>query len=59
METLNTAQVPANDRFAFWREVNAQLWGSRYDVWCDRERDFRAWAGTSAFGSVKRSHQQS
>jgi AraC-like DNA-binding protein len=55
METVSTAQVPASDRFAFWRELNAQLWGTPYDVRCDREleRDFRAHVGVSAFGPVE------
>jgi AraC-like DNA-binding protein len=55
METVSTAQVPAGDRFAFWRELNAQLWGTPYDVRCDREleRDFRAQVAVSAFGPVE------
>ncbi|WP_290055956.1 helix-turn-helix domain-containing protein [Amycolatopsis solani] len=54
MEMLDTDQVPAGDRFAFWREINARLWAP-YDVQCDRElaRDFQAHVGVSAFGPVE------
>lgn len=54
MDEVSTAEVPAGERFAFWREVNAKLWVP-YDLRCDRktESGFRARVGISEFGPVQ------
>jgi AraC-like DNA-binding protein len=54
MDVISTAEVPAPERFAFWREVSDQLWVP-YDLRCEpgREERFRAHVEVSDFGSVQ------
>ncbi|MEV0387378.1 helix-turn-helix domain-containing protein [Nonomuraea sp. NPDC050643] len=54
MDMVSTDKVPAEERFAFWREMNAKL-DVPYDLRCDPrlESGFRARAGFSAFGPVR------
>jgi AraC-like DNA-binding protein len=54
MDVISTAEVPAGERFGFWREVNSKLWAP-YDLRCDRalENGFRAQVGVSDFGPMQ------
>jgi AraC-like DNA-binding protein len=54
MDTVSTLDVPADERFAFWREVNARLWAP-YEMRCERrlEKTFEARVGISQFGPVQ------
>lgn len=54
MDVISTAEVPAEERFGFWRDVNAKLWAP-YDMRCEpRLRDgFRAQVGVGDFGPVQ------
>jgi AraC-like DNA-binding protein len=54
MDVISTAEVQAEERFDFWREVNSRIWVP-YDLRCDPalERDFRAQVGISDFGPVQ------
>lgn len=54
MNVISTAEVPAEDRFGFWRDVNATLWAP-YDLRCDRQlrTGFEARVGVSEFGPVQ------
>jgi AraC-like DNA-binding protein len=54
MDVISTAEVPAAERFAFWREVNSKLWVP-YELACARtvERRFRARVRVSSFGPVQ------
>lgn len=54
MDVISTAEVPAHERFAFWREVSDTLWVP-YDLRCEPElrSRFRARAGVSGFGQVQ------
>jgi AraC-like DNA-binding protein len=54
MDVISTADVPAGERFAFWREVNSKLWAP-YDLRCEPalESGFRAQVGVSDFGPVQ------
>ncbi|MET8515858.1 hypothetical protein [Streptomyces sp. NPDC005077] len=54
MDVVSTAEVPAGERFAFWREVNSKLYVP-YDLRCapEAETGFRAHVGFSAFGPVQ------
>jgi AraC-like DNA-binding protein len=54
MDVISTAEVAAEDRFGFWREVNSKLWAP-YDLRCDSrwENGFKAQVGVGDFGSVQ------
>ncbi|MEU7974256.1 helix-turn-helix domain-containing protein [Micromonospora sp. NPDC049089] len=54
MDVVSTTEVPVEDGFAFWREVNSKLWVP-YDLRCDSqwEPGFRAQVGISEFGPVQ------
>jgi AraC-like DNA-binding protein len=54
MDVVSTLDVPAGERFDFWREVNAKLWVP-YEMRCDRklENGFEAQVGISQFGPVE------
>jgi len=54
MDVVSTDEVPAEERFAYWREVNAKL-DVPYDLRCDprAESSFRAHVGFSLFGPVQ------
>ncbi|WP_280882391.1 helix-turn-helix domain-containing protein [Streptomyces pseudovenezuelae] len=54
MDVVSTAEVPAGERFAFWREVSTKLWVP-YDLRCDPqvENGFRAHVGISDFGAMQ------
>ncbi|MEU5960358.1 helix-turn-helix domain-containing protein [Micromonospora parva] len=54
MDVVSTTEVPAEDGFAFWREVNSKLWVP-YDLRCESqwEPGFRAQVGISEFGPVQ------
>lgn len=54
MDVISTAEVAAEDRFGFWREVHSKLWAP-YDLRCDSrwENGFKAQVGVSDFGSVQ------
>ena len=54
MDVISTADVPAGERFGFWREVNSKLWAP-YDMRCEPELEsgFRARVGVGDFGSVQ------
>jgi AraC-like DNA-binding protein len=54
MDVISTDEVPAGERFAFWREVNSKLWAP-YDLRCEPslESGFRAQVGISDFGAVQ------
>lgn len=53
MDVVSTAEVPAGERFAFWREMHSRLWAP-YDLRCEPalESRFRAQVGISEFGPV-------
>ncbi|MFI9844537.1 helix-turn-helix domain-containing protein [Nonomuraea sp. NPDC051941] len=54
MDVISTAEVPAEERFAYWREMNSKL-HVPYDLRCDprMESGFRAHVGFSEFGPVQ------
>ncbi|MEV0385769.1 helix-turn-helix domain-containing protein [Nonomuraea sp. NPDC050643] len=54
MDVVSTAEVPAGERFAFWREMNSKIWVP-YDLRCDPalEGRFRAQIEISEFGPVQ------
>ncbi|QXJ22578.1 helix-turn-helix domain-containing protein [Actinomadura graeca] len=54
MDVISTAEVLAEERFGFWREVNSKLWVP-YELRCDPELEsgFRARVGISEFGPVQ------
>ncbi len=54
MDVVSTAEVPQEERFAFWREVSSKLWVP-YDTRCERqvESRFRAQVGISQLGPVQ------
>jgi len=54
MEVVSTTEVPVEDGFDFWREVNSKLWVP-YDLRRDPrwESGFRAQVGISEFGPVQ------
>ncbi|MFD2419902.1 AraC-like ligand-binding domain-containing protein [Amycolatopsis pigmentata] len=54
MDVISTAEVPARERFAFWREVSSKLWVP-YDLRCapDVESHFQARVGIGEFGPVQ------
>ncbi|MCX5117249.1 helix-turn-helix domain-containing protein [Micromonospora sp. NBC_00362] len=54
MDVVSTTEVPVEDGFAFWREVNSKLWVP-YDLRCESqwEPGFRAQVGISEFGPVQ------
>ncbi|MGP4029378.1 helix-turn-helix domain-containing protein [Actinomadura sp. 3N407] len=54
MDVVSTADVPTEDRFAFWHEVTSKMWVP-LDARCDShlESGFRAQASFSGFGSVQ------
>jgi AraC-like DNA-binding protein len=54
MDVISTADVPAEDRFAFWREVNSKLWAP-YDMQCEPQLldGFTAQVGVGDFGPVQ------
>ncbi|MCQ0009487.1 AraC family transcriptional regulator [Actinomadura madurae] len=54
MDVISTADVPAEERFAFWHELNGKLWAP-YDLRCDPrwEPRFQAQVGVSDFGPVQ------
>jgi AraC-like DNA-binding protein len=54
MDVISTADVPAGERFGYWREVNSKLWAP-YDLRCEPQlqRGFRAQVGVSEFGPVQ------
>jgi AraC-like DNA-binding protein len=54
MDVVSTAEVSAEDRFAFWREVSSKLWAP-YDTRCEPqvESTFQAEVGISGFGPVQ------
>jgi hypothetical protein len=54
MELVSTAEVPAGERFAFWRDLNARLWAP-YDLRCERrlEKEFKAHVRISDLGPVQ------
>ncbi|GAA0934047.1 helix-turn-helix domain-containing protein [Virgisporangium aurantiacum] len=54
MDVVSTDEVPAEERFTYWREVNSKLFVP-YDLRCDPEvrNGFRAHVGVSAFGPVR------
>ncbi|MGP4105220.1 helix-turn-helix domain-containing protein [Nonomuraea sp. KM90] len=54
MDVISTAEVPPEERFAFWREVHAKIWVP-YDLRCDPalESQFQARVGISEFGPVQ------
>ncbi|TRO57060.1 hypothetical protein E4K73_43875 [Streptomyces sp. IB201691-2A2] len=49
MNVVSTAEVPAGERFGFWREVNAKLWVP-YELRCDPELS----PGSSNFANAPR-----
>ncbi|MFI0451176.1 helix-turn-helix domain-containing protein [Actinomadura sp. 6N118] len=54
MDVVSTAEVPAGERFAFWREVNSKLWVP-YELRCEPrlQHGFQAEVGVSEFGPVQ------
>lgn len=54
MDVVSADELPPEERFAFWREMNAKLYVP-YDLRCDprMERGFRARVGFSEFGPVQ------
>jgi len=54
MDVISTAEVSAEDRFGFWREVNSKLWAP-YELRCDSQWQdgFEAQVGVGDFGSVQ------
>jgi AraC-like DNA-binding protein len=54
MDVISTAEVSAEERFAFWREVNAKLWAP-YDLRCEThlEKGFQAKVDVGDFGPVQ------
>ncbi|MEV6843027.1 helix-turn-helix domain-containing protein [Actinoplanes sp. NPDC051411] len=54
MDVVSTDEVPAGERFAYWRELNKKLLVP-YDLRCDPrvESRFRVRAGFSGFGHVQ------
>ncbi|MFG1888960.1 helix-turn-helix domain-containing protein [Micromonospora sp. NPDC049051] len=54
MDVVSTTEVPVEEGFAFWREVNSKLWVP-YDLRCEPqwEPGFRAQVGISEFGPVQ------
>ncbi|MFI0451761.1 helix-turn-helix domain-containing protein [Actinomadura sp. 6N118] len=54
MDVISTGEVPAGERFAFWREVSAKLWVP-FDLRCEPqvESRFQARAGISEFGVMQ------
>lgn len=56
MKVISTAEVPAVERFAFWREVTSQVWAP-YDLRCEPhlESRFQARMDISEFGPVQAS----
>ncbi|MEU5876698.1 helix-turn-helix domain-containing protein [Spirillospora sp. NPDC047279] len=54
MDVVSTAEVPAGERFAFWREVSSKVWVP-YDLRCESplEERFRAKIGTCELGLVQ------
>lgn len=54
MDVISTAEVAAEDRFGFWREVSNKLWVP-YDLRCDSrwENGFKAQVGIGDFGAVQ------
>lgn len=56
MKVISTAEVPAEDRFGFWRDVNATLWAP-YDLHCEPQlrTGFEARVRVSQFGPVQAS----
>ncbi|WP_328491606.1 helix-turn-helix domain-containing protein [Streptomyces sp. NBC_00414] len=56
MDVVSTDQIPAHERFAFWREMNTKL-HVPFELRCDAQMQsaFRAHVGFSAFGPVRAS----
>ena len=54
MDVVSTDEVPAGERFAYWREVYSKLYVP-YDIRCDplTEKGFRGRVGFSPFGPVR------
>lgn len=54
MDVINTAEVPAGERFALWHEVHSKLWVP-FDLRCEPalEREFRGRIDVCAFGDVQ------
>ncbi|MEU5884369.1 helix-turn-helix domain-containing protein [Spirillospora sp. NPDC047279] len=54
MDLVSTAEIPARERFAFWREVTSSTWVP-YDSRCEPhlEDRFQARVANSEFGSVQ------
>jgi hypothetical protein len=54
MDVVSTDEVPAGERFTYWRELNSKLYVP-YDLRRDprSQSDFRARVGFSAFGPVQ------
>ncbi|MFI0446626.1 helix-turn-helix domain-containing protein [Actinomadura sp. 6N118] len=54
MDVISTAEAPAGERFAFWREVSAKLWVP-FDLRCESqvESGFQARADISEFGPIQ------
>ncbi|KAB2350249.1 cupin domain-containing protein [Actinomadura rudentiformis] len=54
MDVISTAEVPAGERFAFWREVSSKT-GAPFDLRCERQLEsrFQAQVGISEFGPVQ------
>lgn len=54
MDVISTDDVPAEERFGYWREVNSKLWAP-YDLRCEPQwqTGFRAKVGVSEFGPVQ------
>ena len=54
MDVISTADVPAGERFGFWREVHSKLWAP-YDLRCESQwvSRFRAQVAISDFGPVQ------
>jgi AraC-like DNA-binding protein len=54
MELISTAELPARERFAFWREVSSKVWVP-YDAHCEPrlESRFRAQVEISEFGPLQ------
>ncbi|MDJ1645381.1 helix-turn-helix domain-containing protein [Streptomyces pakalii] len=53
MDVVSTAEVPANERVDFWRDVSSKLWVP-YELGCERdlENNFQAEIGVTGFGPV-------
>jgi AraC-like DNA-binding protein len=54
MNVIRTVEVPSEERFDFWREVNAKLWAP-YDLQCEPRlrTGFQAQVVVSEFGPVQ------